>query len=293
MKFKFDLYSGRPNPIWQLSPKAGNVVFELINDSGLLGVLPRTPFPARLGYRGLKIELTPDIVRKYNVSPWINLSVDLGIDQNLLFNELAAIAWMSDFLGLGGYFEMLQKILKQFQKSGGSGGAKGGGSGGSGGKKPAQTYGPCSFEMLPYDPAPWNDPAFKPTNNCYAYASGQRKAYRQKPQPGEGSGAMFTDVTGADVAAAAKRDGAHDVGDCFPDTEAPRHLVALVIWPGEDYHWYRKHPDCWGHKPGSTTARNVDNSGTIIANPQTCDRGDYTEFMGYMLLPKSLKIAST
>jgi hypothetical protein len=146
--------------------------------------------------------------------------------------------------------------------------------------------------MLPYDPDPWNASDYIRTNNCYAYASGQRKKYASKPQPGLGSGAMFTDVTGAAVWAAAIRDGAHAVTDCFPDSEAPRHLVALVIWPGEDYHWYRKHPNFWGHKPGSTRARNTDSSGAVITNPQTCDRGDYTEFTGYMLLPKSLKIAA-
>jgi len=157
---------------------------------------------------------------------------------------------------------------------------------------PGPQAGPCAFEMLPFDAAPWNDPAFKPTNNCYAYAANKRASYPSKPQPGIGSGAMFSSLTGPDVAAAAKRDGAHDVGDCFPDSEAPRMLVALVIWPGNDYHWYRKHPDCWGHKPGSTDARNVDSSGVVITNPETCNRGPYTEFHGYMLIPKSQKVAA-
>ncbi len=282
MIFKFDLYSGRQNPIWQLSPTAAKLIFELINDSGLLAVLPRTPFPSRLGYRGLNIILPPDIVLKYHVSPWINLSADSRIDHTVFFKELAAIAWMADFLGLKGFYETLQKVKEILLKASGAGGAK----------KSAPVYGPCAFETVPFDAAPWNDAAFKPTNNCYAYAANQRKKYARKPQPGIGSGAMFSDITGVEVAAAAKRDGAHDVGDCFPDSEAPRNLVALVIWPGEDYHWYRKHPDCWGHKPGGTDARNVDSSGAIITDPQACDRGPYTEFTGYMLLPKSLKVAA-
>ena len=118
-------------------------------------------------------------------------------------------------------------------------------------------------------------------------------ACKALPQPGVGSGSIFSSLTAADVAAAARRDGAHDVNDCFPETEAPRLLVALVIWPGVDYHWYRKHETFWGHKPGSTAARNVDNSGNIITNPETCDRGMYSEFTGYMLIPKSKKVADS
>jgi hypothetical protein len=43
------------------------------------------------------------------------------------------------------------------------------------------------------------------------------------------------------------------------------HLVALVIAPGYDFHWYRKGRNgYWTHKPGRTQATNVDNSGVLI-----------------------------
>src|SRR5205085_1582186 len=59
--------------------------------------------------------------------------------------------------------------------------------------------------------------------------------------------------------------------------------VALVIWPGRDYHWYRQDKvGCWSHKPGRTPAINTDNSGHAITNPQTCDRGNYTAFCTFM-----------
>ena len=77
----------------------------------------------------------------------------------------------------------------------------------------------------------------------------------------------------------------HHRYNCFPDSEKPRPLTALVVAPGPgfvDYHWYRLQKEgFWGHKPGSTAARNVDNSGHVITNPETANRGPYRLFCGY------------
>ena len=60
------------------------------------------------------------------------------------------------------------------------------------------------------------------------------------------------------------------------------YKVALVVNPGEDYHWYRQDSDgLWSHKPGVTEIRRTDNSNKLIVDPQSCDRGDYTAFVGY------------
>jgi hypothetical protein len=280
MELIFDIFSGRPNPSIRLPALISRKVFDLINDIGLLPCISPEFFPSRLGYRGLKINLPTELVTKYRVPPWINLPADT-IGHIKLIKELASVVQFLGFLGIDELRRVLKLIIEVLDRINSKPGAK-----------PPPPTGPCGFEMLPYDPDPWNDPAFKPTNNCYAYAANKRAAYRAKPQPGIGSGSMFASLSAADVSAAAKRDGAHDVNDCFPDSEAPRLLVALVIWPGEDYHWYRKHPNCWGHKPGSTDARNVDSSNAVITDPQSCDRGPYTEFYGYMLIPKSQKVAA-
>jgi hypothetical protein len=59
------------------------------------------------------------------------------------------------------------------------------------------------------------------------------------------------------------------------------HKVALVIWPGRDFHWYRlDRTGRWSHKPGVTPASDVDNSGNPIADPRTANRGPYTVFCG-------------
>lgn len=284
MQLSFDLFSGLPNPSWRLSLPVARTAFEIIADSDLMRSL-RVPFPARLGYRGMQLHLPAELSMKYRLPQIVRLSVD-GFDQRPVLNELAAISLATSFFGFGVFKDVIGKILDLLSPTP------------SPPKPPSKVppgggKAPCSFEMLPFDPNPWNDPAFVLTNNCYAYATNKRAAYSNKPQPGIGSGAIYTDPpTCSSVGFAAKRDGAHDVSDCFPDSEAPRMLVALVIWPGEDYHWYRKHPTCWGHKPGSTLARNVDNAGKVIVDPQTCDRGPYTEFCGYMLIPKSQKVAA-
>jgi hypothetical protein len=282
MQIAFDMYSGRPNPSWSLPLLLARRVFDLIGDSGLLSLASLLTYPTRLGYRGLEIALPVDFVQRYKVPPFIRLPAD-GVDHLALIRELLAIAPFVGFIGLEDFIRLIRTIIELLQKA-----AAGAGKG-KGGPPPIT---PCAYEMLKFDPGPWNDPAYKPTNNCYAYASDKRAKYPSKPQPGVGSGKIYDAITGPAVAAAAKRDGAHDAGDCFPDSEAPRLLVALVIWPGNDYHWYRKHPDCWGHKPGSTDARNVDSSGKVITNPETCDRGPYSEFTGYMLIPKSQKVAA-
>jgi hypothetical protein len=68
--------------------------------------------------------------------------------------------------------------------------------------------------------------------------------------------------------------------------------VALVLWPGSDYHWYRQDKvGCWSHKPGSTAARNVGNAGHAITDPKTANRGPYTVFCTYMITKASVHIS--
>jgi hypothetical protein len=61
--------------------------------------------------------------------------------------------------------------------------------------------------------------------------------------------------------------------------------VALVIWPGVDFHWYRKGRNkYWSHKMGGSPASNLDNAGNAIPDPRTADRGSYTEFCTFMIV---------
>ena len=142
----------------------------------------------------------------------------------------------------------------------------------------------CRIELGVFNPGFWNnDQTTRYNNNCYNYASNWRT--NTFAQPGRGCGQMYTAITCEEVSLGARCDGMHVRFDCFPESEKPRYLVALVVAPGPgfvDYHWYRRHSgNFWGHKPGGTAARNTDNSGVLITNPQVANRGPYTLFCGY------------
>ncbi len=148
----------------------------------------------------------------------------------------------------------------------------------------------CLYEVGAFNPSFWNGADYIRRNNCYNYASNKRT--NTFAQPGRGSGHIYTSLTCASVSQAALSDRLHRRYDCLPDSEKPRWLVALVIAPGYDYHWYRKQREgFWGHKPGGTAARNTDNNGVVITNPETCARGPYTQFCGYFYVPRSQTIS--
>lgn len=130
-----------------------------------------------------------------------------------------------------------------------------------------------------YTPAFWNDAnGIQYNNNCYNY--GNNKRTDTFAQPGRAAGAMYASITCPAVSTAAQADGvaAMPPGGC-PGSQCQ---IALVVGPGWDYHWYRKDSNgMWSHKPGGTQATNRDNSNNPIANPETADRGNYTDFCGY------------
>ena len=112
-------------------------------------------------------------------------------------------------------------------------------------------------------------------------------------QPGRGTGNMYGALTGPAVQAGAVSDGLKNQGNPgggkFPKTDDC--LVALVIWPGRDFHWYRQDANGnWSHKPGTTAATNLDNSGNVITDPRTADIAPYqfVTFMSYC--PKDITI---
>jgi len=62
--------------------------------------------------------------------------------------------------------------------------------------------------------------------------------------------------------------------------------VALCL-ANDDYHFFRQNDDgTWSHKRGAYEITNRDNSRKIIHNPEICNRGDYTTFVGFYLIKK-------
>jgi len=142
-----------------------------------------------------------------------------------------------------------------------------------------------------YNPTYWNDcsgpepcapwgtctAVIQCNNNCYNYANNKRTD--TFAQPGlAGAGHEFS-ADCAGITAGALADALVEAtGAC----SGCCHRVALVIWPGTDYHWYRLDKNGrWSHKPGHTPVRDVDESNQPITNPETADRGGYTVFCGY------------
>jgi hypothetical protein len=127
----------------------------------------------------------------------------------------------------------------------------------------------------------WNDPPVLHRNNCYNYAT--NFASNTMAQPGRRAGHMYTDFDCAAILQAARADG------CLISCDGSVRVIALAVWPGIDFHWWRMHPDgTWAHKLGWMTARNWDNRGRILEKgltPATCDRGPYTLFCGYYYAP--------
>ncbi len=134
-----------------------------------------------------------------------------------------------------------------------------------------------------YEPEWWNVPARQTFNNCYNYATNYRT--NTYAQPGRAAGAMYSALNCNEVKAGAIADELIDSPSA--DNKCPNagHLVALVIWPNADYHWYRKGINGkWSHKPGGTAVTNLDSSGNEITDPRSADRGNYTDFCTFMVV---------
>jgi hypothetical protein len=78
--------------------------------------------------------------------------------------------------------------------------------------------------------------------------------------------------------------------------------IALVVHPGEDYHFYRQDSDgWWSHKDGSNKVKRYDAEGQAIWNPETAARDyrpkgsflNYKDFCGFYCAPrrKTIKLA--
>jgi hypothetical protein len=153
----------------------------------------------------------------------------------------------------------------------------------------------CAASDAPgYNPTLWNVPAVQPHNNCYNYANNQ--ITNTFAQPGRATGKQYTQLQ--QCAGAGSVESGAILDGLATSPHFSTHLaagqgwyVALVLWPGSDYHWYRQDKvGCWSHKPGSTAARNLDNAGKPISDPKTANRGPYTVFCTYMITKAGVHI---
>ena len=280
MRVTLDVFSGRPNPTWQLNAARSAELYQRCRAMG--SVAPR-PLPARLGFRGIvvhqwdpmlgcapaqafQIAATTNAVTDDDVDTarWLLAASESAVDDDLADAVIGDIAMRAAAAPLGdgdGDIDADDGL--------------------------AVAVGACPIRATPMSLAYWNNPSVQPFNNCYNYASNFVSG--SLAQPGRRSGASYAGFTCGQVLAAARRDGLRT--DCAPNVG----VVALGIWPGYDFHWWRLHVDGeWAHKIGRWPAQNVDNSYRRLDNgltPATCDRGPYVEFCGYYFVPPTMWVA--
>ncbi len=149
----------------------------------------------------------------------------------------------------------------------------------------------------------FNSSTYKNYTNCYAYSLDFWKNPNNNKMfgynginPGQLAGRWLnqSDIINATTAydkiyAYCKEDAKYYGGSIrsinkWAQPSAGYFKVALVLWPGNDYHWYRQTPDGrWAHKIATSQAKFTDESATpeTIFMPDECNRGNYTQFLGY------------
>ena len=301
MRVMMDLFSGRPNPAWRLSPAQARQVADKLAALTTLHaaqIAPEYIPDAGLGFRGFVIErelgdppAPPGIPSRLRVAP-----TPIGGRRFASEPEVAdmLLAWAAEVVGPVLVEAAVSKTAvmpaataarpREMSRSRRS-------------KSKAAEPSEAASEVMagreieiaregvpfltPYQPEFWNTTSIRFSNNCYNYAV--NFASNTVAQPGRGAGTMYTAFTCDAVWTAASADGV------VAEITGIARVVALAIWPGMDFHWWRLHPNgMWAHKLGLSTARNFDNSGSVIAGgltPASCDRQPYTEFCGYFFVP--------
>jgi hypothetical protein len=282
LRITIDIFSGRPNPVLEFSGKEANAILERLRPARRLSKSEAAPpFESILGYRGLIVEQTGAPARGL---PKVFRIVDGDLSGPRLahratdeeFEEF--IADRTGRLKLGkGFSEYLRREMVR------------------GGRMraalcrwkpprwPSREH--CRCAPL-YEPQWWNDGwagQVQPNNNCYNYGTNYRSD--TYAQPGRAAGAQYSSLTCASVRPAALADSLIDAPSANNRCPKEGHLVALVIAPGQDFHWFRKGRNgYWTQKMGPSPITNVDNSGNLIPDPRTANRGPYTDFCTFMVV---------
>jgi hypothetical protein len=283
LRITIDIFSGRENPVIELEGKEAGEAIRRLQPAGKIkkGEMGLPPEPT-LGYRGLiieqadkPVEALPKVFRLAHGHMFGPNLAHRATDE--AFEEfICGSTGPIKKLNLGEKFPaFVRKEIKRFQEVRASWPWKG--------KVIWRPSKPCKCAPL-YEPNWWNDNGQKQfNNNCYNYSTNYRTD--TYAQPGRAAGAMYTALTCASVKPGAVKDALIDSPAANNKCPGEGHLVALVIAPGWDYHWYRKSRNgYWSHKMGGSPVTNLDNSGVTIPDPRTANRGAYTNFCTFMVV---------
>lgn len=281
IRITIDVFSGRPNPTFELAGDETGELLERLRPTGERIEEKRSLPNFRLGYRGIIIEHTEDRLEglpgRVRVAGGAAFSKGRGFPiadpdfEEFVCGSTGPIRLPEREPDLA---DLLMREIKEFHGFWQEWRPQ---------RWPWPTKLSCRCAPL-YEPDWWNDGGQRQfNNNCYNYGTNYRSD--TFAQPGLADGSMYTTITCPEVRAAAIRDELIDQPDA--DNKCPQegHLVALVVGPNWDFHWYRKGRNgLWTHKPGGTPVTNLDNSGNLISDPRTADRGFYTDFCTFMVV---------
>lgn len=280
-----DIFSGRRNPMVVLEGREQREILARLRPQRKRLPAEKTP-ESFLGYRGLRFELTD--ARRGSLPRTFRLRHGVLQGQGLRSqaSDPGFEPWFMSEAGPLGRMNLGSAFHKQLEGERLRKRPKGGD--GDKDDRNEEKRGRGNREHCecapPYEPGWWNDGGQKQYgNNCYNYSTNYRSD--TFAQPGLAAGAMYSSLTCPDVLAGAVADDLIDEPKANNRCPKEGHLVAMVIWPGSDFHWYRKgRTGYWSHKPGGTQATNRDNSGNLIPDPRTADRGPYVDFCTFMVV---------
>ncbi|AUT64950.1 hypothetical protein [Paraburkholderia terrae] len=278
IRITIDVYSGRENPVLEFSGrKLQDIAKRLQPDKRNLRREAGIPKIPTLGYRGLVVEQSGVAIRElpaaFRIMDGIAIGPDFAVpieDAELEYDICGSVPKPFVPEDIRKQLSEFRELLDFWRRWHWDGLAM----------PPFHLALRCRCGPV-YEPGWWNVPTRQPNNNCYNYACNYRTD--TFAQPGRAAGAMYTALTCPSVRPAAIADALIDNSGADNRCPPEGHLVALVIWPNGDFHWYRKGRDgFWTHKPGPTAVTNLDNSGNLIIDPRTANRGPYTDFCTFM-----------
>ncbi len=290
MHVMLDIFSGRPNPTWEVPPTVARHVRSLSARQG--GPASAGPRPA-LGYRGLLVATGPEdaeVPMAFHIGgppPVTKAAIETVTPPHVVPHDEreAALTLLESARPVierkvidaaAQAVEARPEAVLHAARATAAEAAE---------IAPVSVDAPCEPILAPYRPWFWNADPIRLRNNCYNYASNYVSNF--VAQPGRRTGHFYDAFTCEGIAKAAIADGYRE------ECDGPARVVALAVWPGYDFHWYRSHGDFWAHKLGIYSARNVDNLGRVITGPltpATCDRGPYIQFCRYMFVPPGVEV---
>jgi len=318
LEVELDIFSGMPNPKWLLSDREEKELLDrVIAEPTQISPAYTPDEQFSLGYRGLIVrEIKTDEsswskARLVSASPlpnefrvgskpgtqatatWLLQTSEMKYKQSRVTDELREVAAGGVALveSSGGAVDLANPTIldaadnveySYFPTVTGEGAHT---PGGGGIVAEGATWFACGANYFTANANFFNDPAHIAKNNCYCFASNHRADSRYA-LPGRRGGQPAKSITCAGVIAGLYADGWKD--GCQPNGLT----IVLVIWPNNDYHFYRLVTGgpswWWGHKPGGTPAKYTDDCGHSLYQvngsgyaPNNCCRGNYTNFCGY------------